>query len=262
MIAGILHQGSGLGNQLFRYVATRVKAEELGVPFGMVNAGGFKGASFMDIDLGQPVPGTFTIEAGTGKAFIDIEGFNLFEEKATNENGLDIRSYDPEWNFITDNTVIDGEFQDDKYFGHKLYDISKWLKTEHLDIPDDWCVIGFRGGEFTVFPDLYLTREYWETAIERMLRKNYHMKFVCVTDDPVSARAMLPEHVKITHEIGTDWRMIRYAKNLIISNSSFYILPALLNRRAEEVIAPRYWARRNTGVWATPGNYYKRFTYL
>jgi len=56
--------------------------------------------------------------------------------------------------------------------------------------------------------------------------------------------------------------MIRHAKNLIIANSSFYILPALLNRRAEEVIAPKYWARRNTGVWATRQNFYRKFTYI
>jgi len=262
MIVGIFHQGSGLGNQLFRYIATRVKAEELGVPFGMVNPGSFKGAEFMQLDMGEPVPGNFVIEQGTGKAFIDIEGFNLFEEKKITEDGVDIRGYDPEWNFITDNTVIDGEFQDEKYWGYKLYDINKWLKVEELHLSDNTCVIGFRGGEFTAFPELFLTKEYWESAIEHMLKKNYHMKFVCVTDDPATARAVLPEHVKITHDIGTDWRMIRHAKNLIIANSSFYILPALLNRRAEEVIAPKYWARRNTGVWATRQNFYRKFTYI
>lgn len=262
MIAGVLHVGSGLGNQLFRYITTRVIADEKGYDFGMVNPEAFKGASFMNIDMGKPVPGNYVVEVGTGRAFTDIDGYSLYEEKKVIENGVDIRSYDPEINFIGDNTIIDGEFQDDKYWGHRLYDIGKWLQVAPLEMPADTCVIGFRGGEFYTDPDLGLPTSYYEEAIDRMLRKNYHMKFVCVTDDPITARAMLPDFVKITHDVGEDWRKVRFAKNLIISNSSFYILPALLNRGAGEVIAPRYWARRNTGQWALQSNYYRKFSYI
>lgn len=262
MIAGIFHQGSGLGNQLFRYITTRTLAADKGLPFGMVNPEGFKGKEFMNLDFGEPVPGAYSIELPSGKAYVDIEGFSLFEEKRVEENGVDIRSYDPEINFIGPNTIIDGEFQDEKYWGHRIYEINKWLGVEPLGMPNDTCVIGFRGGEFAAIPELFLPKEYYVEAMERMLAKNYYMKFVCVTDDPKTAALMLPPEVEITHDIATDWRMIRNAKYLIISNSSFYILPALLNRNAEEVIAPRYWARRNTGVWALPCNYYRRFTYI
>ena len=57
MIIGYFHQGSGLGNQLARYVATRVKALDLGVDWNMVykwdgsgKEAGFKGSSFINID--------------------------------------------------------------------------------------------------------------------------------------------------------------------------------------------------------------------
>ena len=55
---------------------------------------------------------------------------------------------------------------------------------------------------------------------------------------------------------------VNVVKHLIIANSSFAILPALLNENVKEVITPRYWARPNTKVWALPQNYYKQFTYI
>lgn len=262
MIAGIFHQGSGLGNQLFRYLATRVAAEEQGLTFGMVNPGGFKGSTFMQLDMGQPVPITFRVEQGSGKVIPDAHTMSLFEEKKIVENGVDIRGYDPEFNFIEDNTLIDGEFQDAQYFaGYDKY-LDQWLGVRYLGMPNNLCVIGFRGGEFKAIPDLFLPQSYYTEAIARMQQLRPDMKFIAVTDDPELARAYLPSGVGITHEISLDWRMIRYARYLILSNSSFYILPALLNEYAMEIIAPRYWARRNTGQWATRQNYYSKFSYI
>lgn len=287
MVAGIFHQGSGLGNQLHRYVATRVLAEDKGYEWGMmgprepfeVPAAGltmlqfqlksmvdqdlFKGRDFMSIDLGKDPHAHFFGEDGKFK----FDYLNLFKEKKVVENGVDIRSYDPEFNFVKDNTIIDGEFQDIRYFEHRLSDIRKWLAVEPLNMRDDLCVIGFRGGEYTIFPDLYLTKDYWRQAIEVMEARGIN-KFEVHTDDPTSAKAMLsdlvPENTTYTHDIGLNWRSVRHAKHLIIANSSFFIFPSLLNEDVEEVIAPRYWARRsaNPPVWAQPQNYYPRFTYI
>lgn len=244
MICGYFHQGSGLGNQLHRYVMTRVLAEEKGYEWGMLREGDFKGDSFMRISKG--------IEWKSGM-------YRYFNEKKIIENGVDIRGYDPEINFVEDNTIIDGEFQDERYFAHRLKDIDKWLAVEPIEIPDDVCVIGFRGGEFSVFPDLFLTKEYWEETKVLMLQRNINMKFEVHTDDEDLARQFFPEY-KIVHDIGINWRSMRYAKNAIIANSSFYILPRLLS--GGYTISPRYWARRNTGVWALPQNYYKAFSYI
>ena len=263
MIAGIFHAGSGLGNQLHRYVATRVLAADKGLEFGMVNPGAFKGSHFMNLDMGKPVPGNYVVEPGTGKVFIDIEGMELFEEKKViDENGVDIRGYDPEFNFVNDNTVIDGEFQDERYFEHRLWEINEWLGVEPLKMPNNVCVIGFRGGEFATIPDLFLPGSYWNEAMQMIRKRDPYIRFVCVTDDPDTARSVLPPGVEITHDIADDWRMIRNARYCIISNSSFYILPSLLNKHAKLIIAPRYWARYNTKTWALPQNYYKRFTHI
>lgn len=246
MVAGIFHQGSGLGNQLHRYVATRVLAEDKGYEWGMLFPWHFKGSSFMDLDTGK-VPG-------------GLVGAT-WEEKKVVENGVDIRGYDPEFNFVKDNTIIDGEFQDERYFSHRLPEIRKWLAVEPLNMPDDVCVIGFRGGEYALFPDLFLTKEYWDEAIQMMIQKYPGIRFEVHTDDPDMARKFFPIY-PIVQDMGTNWRSVRYAKHLIIANSSFYILPSLLNEDVQEVIAPRWWARRNTRTWALPSNYYKKFTYI
>jgi hypothetical protein len=246
MIIGKFHEGSGLGNQLHRYVMTRVLALDKGYDFGIINPHLFKGASFMNLDMGKKV---------TDKTWWS------FEEKKVVENGVDIRGYDPEINFVEDDTIIDGEFQDERYFGHRMKEINEWLHVKPLEMSDGVCIIGFRGGEYQYFPDLFLSREYWDKAIA-LMRKTYpHIEFEVVTDDPRTASVFFP-NLPITHEISDDWRKVRYAKHLIIANSSFFILPALLNEDVKEVIAPFAWARHNIGVWALPQNYYKKFTYI
>jgi len=258
---GIFHEGSGLGNQLFRYVATRTLAEDKGLEFGMVAPENFKGSSFMALDMGEAFPGTYTV--GAGGAVIPISSMASFAEKKIIENGVDIRGYDPEINFVQDNTVIDGEFQDERYFIHRINDIRHWVQTPYLPMPSYTCILAFRGGEYTQFPELYLPKEYWEQAIELMKQENPNMKFIAVTDDIPAARAMLPDFVKVYHDISMDWRMIRNAGYLILSNSSFCLLPALMNTHSKRTIAPRYWARHTIGgPWATAQNYYPDFEYI
>lgn len=250
MVGSYFHNGSGLGNQLFRFVASKVVAEDKGFQHGMVNPNNFKGASFMKLPL----------EFGMN---VDSKWSYWVEKEVRDAKGTDIRSYDPEFNFIQDNTIIDGEFQDERYWNHKLDNVRKWLTVEPLNMPEDLCVIGFRGGEYSIFPDLFLTKEYWDKAISMMIQKYPEMRFEVHTDDPETARKFFPIY-PITHDIGLNWRSVRYAKHLIIANSSFFIFPALLNEDAKEIIAPRYWARRsaNPPVWAQPQNYYSRFTYI
>lgn len=249
MIAGIWHQGSGLGNQLHRYVATRTLAETKWVPWGM--HGTFKGDSFMKIDKGTEISDE------------NVHSFSIWNEKKVVENSVDIRGYDPEINFVNDWTVIDGEFQDERYW--KISQVNSWLKVEPLEMPDDLCVIGFRGGEFFQYGDLFLTEDYWLEGVRRMKEINPDMRFEIHTDDPILAQRCFPD-TKVIHDIGINWRAVRYAKYAIIANSSFYIFPRLLRQNDEPLraltIAPRYWARRNTKVWALPQNFYKAFLYI
>ena len=276
MIIGFFHQGSGLGNQLARLVATRVRALDLGVDWGMMynpdgseKEKGFKGSSFMDIgnwDKGiKKEVHYFSINPAQNPTALPIpsepEVFtgNWVERCVRDEFGNDIRSYDPEFNFIEDNTIIEGEFQDERYWEHREKEVDEWLKVEPLEMPDDLCVIGFRGGEFAVFPDLFLPKEYWYEGIKRMKEINPNMRFEVHTNEPVLAKQCFPEY-KVIHNIGINWCSMRYAKYAIIANSSFFVLPRWLNKGL--TIAPRFWGRHNTKIWSLPQNFYKRFTYI
>lgn len=243
MIAGYLHQGSGLGNQLFRYIAARIAAEKLGVDYGFVynpdgsgKEEGFKGKSFMNLDLGKPVEGI-------------TQQWNEWSKY----------TFDPDFDFMEDNTIIDGCFEDERYFGHKLKEIDQWLKVDPMLMGDNLCVIGFRGGEYYVIPELGLPYEYFARAIQKMLEINPLMVFEVHTDDPIKAREYF-DGIPIIHDIGINWRSMRYAKYAIIANSSFYVLPRLLNGGL--TIAPRYWNRYNTNKWDYPQGYYRAFKYI
>lgn len=263
MVVGKIHPGSGLGDQLFSYIITRVIALDKGYDFGFVGKEFFKGKDFMDLDWGMGIDLRYHIEQPTGKLVIDN---NDPQPRYwwNKEFVFDKPYYDPEINFIEDGTVIDGYgAQDERYFSHRLDEIREWLKVPLLDLPDDLCVINFRGGEFKVFPELYLTKDYWNQAINIMKEKNPKMKFEVHTDDKEAVQGMLGEYGFPIHTgIGENWRSVRSAKNLIISNSAFAIIPALLNENVKEVIAPRYWARRNIKEWSMPSNYYSKFTYI
>lgn len=253
MIAGIFHQGSGLGDQLHRYITVRTLAEEKGFEWGMlVDGKGFKGDSFMKDNF----YGNNPVAKGWPNGFA-----NWTEKTIIDQNNTDIRSYDPEINFVEDNTIIDGSFEDFKYWGHNLENINKWLKVEPLPMPSDLCVIGFRGGEYYSDPNLGLPVEYYNEAIALMRSKYPGIDFEVHTDDPERAKQFFPDFECI-HNIGGNWRSVRFAKHLIIANSAFYIMPSLLNEHVKEVIAPRYWARYNTGTWARPSCYYQKFTYI
>lgn len=258
MITSIFHDGSGIGNQLARYIAVRCLALDKGYDFSVINPENFKGHSFLDIDFGKKFPSTDDEEFFEFVTDGIERVFN--EKKVLNEHGNDVRPYDPTILEVEDNTIVDGEFQDPRYFEHHLDEIGEWLAVEPLDMPDNLCVINFRGGEYVGVPDLFLPQAYWNKAIEMMLENNPEMIFEVHTDDPVTARMFFP-HCHIFSDIASNWRSIRYAKYLILSNSSFAILPALLNQDTT-VIAPLWWAGYNKGYWQLPQNQYKQFTYI
>lgn len=235
MIACIFYKGSGIGNQLARYVATRCLAFDKGYEFGVINPENFKGKDFMRLDMGVPVSGL-------------MHEWN--ERKIVNDDGYDVREYDQSILDVNDFTLVDGELQDERYFMHRMDEIRLWLKVDPIE---DKNIINFRGGEYVGVKDLFLPAEYWDLSVD----ESYEVH----TDDPETARKFFP-NLKIVSDIGINWRSIRYAKNLILSNSSFAILPALLNETVDNVVAPLYWAGYHKGYWQLPENIYNNFTYV
>ena len=256
MIAGLFHPGSGLGNQLHRYVMIRCLALDKGLKWGMLGKSNFKGADFMNLDMGEPVPFKYYIENPAGKIVVETD-WRLFVEDNEGNSEYDWKGI----NSIEDNTIVDGSFEGEMYFYHHLREIKQWLKVKLWHAPPDLCVINFRGGEYKYFPELYLTKDYWDLAISKMKEIDPFMKFEVHTDDPLEAVKFFPEY-DIIHNIGQNWRAVRFAKYLILSNSSFAVLPAILNKNVKKIYAPKGWSRRNTGEQFQKYNVYRKFTHI
>jgi hypothetical protein len=109
-------------------------------------------------------------------------------------------------------------------------------------------------------PQFFLPQSYWDNAIKNMLKVNPDMKFEVHTDDINTAQKFFP-NFKCIRDIELNWRSIRYAKYLILSNSSFALLPAWLGD-AKLIIAPKHFARFNEGYWFLRQNFMKKFSYL
>ncbi|MBI3631990.1 MAG: alpha-1,2-fucosyltransferase [Candidatus Vogelbacteria bacterium] len=258
MIVTELYSGQGLGNQLFCYVVTRVIAKEHGFDFGIMSPHKFKGGDFMTLDFGKPVGGRSGPEGGPPARLPDGIKYYHAERKITHpDNGADIRYYDERLTEILDNTKVDGYMQNEQYILHRKNEIREWLKIkseyEYNDFSDDnICVINFRGTGYVNDIDTFLTKTYWQNAVGNMLKINPKFKFIVITEDIKNAKKFFPKYEVYHFSIGKDYAIIKNAKYLILSNSSFAWFPAWLNENLKLCIAPKYWARHNIsdGYWS------------
>ena len=170
---------------------------------------------------------------------------------------------------VPDGTLLYGNLQDESYFRAYREELGEWLKVKpefdsHEYTADDLCIINMRGGEYTNDPALYLDRSYWLAGMRQMRRLNPAMRFMIVTEDEEAARKVLPE-VECHHfDMGRDYVTLKNARYLLLSNSSFALLPAMTSKELKFAIAPKYWARHNVsdGYWASEQNIYSFLHYL
>lgn len=258
MIITETFQGSGLGNQLHNYLAVRCLALDKGYEFGIKSPEKFKGHSFMNLDMGWHVLNGVTPVEGERPTELPYGIENYYKETTSD--------HDPAFFDLPDSTYIHGNLQGPKYFAHHKKEIKEWLKVEPLEMEEDVCVINLRGGEYVGVADFFLPAGYWQNAIAEMLKINPKMRFEIHTDDPTTARKFFPIHdgkfPMCVKNIGLNWRAIRYAHYLILSNSSFAIIPSFLNENAKKIIAPKYFCRFNRGFWHLRQNLYPWMTYM
>jgi hypothetical protein len=262
------YDGQGLGNQLWLYVVTRCKALELGVGFGIKSPEKFKGFSLFDLDFGEQIYGGDGPEGGPPAKLPD--GIrNYFREKLERHpiTGQDVTTYSNDWNLIQPSTKIDGNFQGEKYIEKFKNEIHGWLRiVDPQDIEqtkEDLCVVNFRGGEYRSIRQVFLPKQYWADAREKMLDINPNMKFKVVTDDEETAEKFF-DASEISHQsLRQDYIDINSAKYLIVANTSFAWFPSWLNTNLELCIAPKYWWGYNTAeYWACGYNLTSTFVYL
>lgn len=273
MIGTEFIKGFGLGNQLFCYVVARCIAKEKNFEFGTANQQQMgnvfhsqRGMYFMDIDMG----GEITPEMKESYSRFDDADDRLYMGNSRHDmaNGCYISGADERIHDVSDNTLIYGNMQAESYFEKYLEDIKDWLHVKeeadsHEYTRDNLCIINMRGGEYTNHPELYLDRRYWLGAIANMKKLRPDMEFMVVTEDVESAAKVLPEYEIHHFDMGKDYVTIKNARYLILSNSSFAVLPAMTSDTVQYIIAPKYWARHNIsdGFWSSEQNIYSFMHY-
>jgi hypothetical protein len=272
MISTEILYGQGLGNQLACYVTTRAIAADRGVDFGIHDPHGCwgdkryndKGLYFMDLDLGEK------IDVNKIELFYNEKEYRYFNNSCYHDSqfGAWANITDPILKNIPDNSHILGIMQGPDYFYHRINEIKQWLKVkpeyDRYDFSsDDICILNIRAN---MDEAVFLPREYWINAVNHMLSINPNFTFLIITEDPNTIKQFLPELAENVYDfgIGEDYAIIKNAKYLIASNSSFSIFPSLTSETLKYIIAPKYMLRYNTsdGYWSQGYNIYPGYTYL
>ena len=263
--------GQGIGNQLFCYVSVRCAALDSGYGFGTLGKEYFgdrringKGLYFMSLDVGGDCA------RNDFKHVYREKSIRLFLSTCDHDRtiGCDISLFDPGLSKLEDDTLIYGNLQSERYFIHRKEEIKEWLRMDpqydtYEYCADDLCILNMRGGEYVGKRELYLGRRYWRNAIQNMKRINKDMRFMIVTDDVKSAGKILPGTPAYHFELALDYSIIKNARYLVLSNSSFAFFPVFTSETIRYAIAPKYWARHNVsnGYWSTGQNIYSGWTY-
>lgn len=250
MLITPIYTGQGIGNQLACYVTTRCLALDKGYEFRVAFPERWKGFFFKNIELPEVKGIEVPIEGGI--PIMLPEGIRYYRETSSD--------YDEFVMNMPDNYMLHGNLQGEKYFERHKDEIREWLAVEPLDMPDDLCIINFRGGEYAGVKEFFLPQSYWDNAIANMRKINPDMKFEVHTDDEATAQMFFPDFDCI-HDVEFNWRSVRYAKYIILSNSSFGWFPSWLNQDVKQIIAPLYWQRYNMGYWFLLQNKTKGFWY-
>ena len=272
MISTEILYGQGLGNQLACYVTTRAIVADRDVDFGIHDPHGCwgdkryndKGLYFMDLDLGEK------IDVNKIELFYNEKEYRYFNNSCYHDSqfGAWVNITDPILKNIPDNSHILGIMQGPDYFYHRINEIKQWLKVkpeyDRYDFSsDDICILNIRAN---MDEAVFLPREYWINAVNHMLSINPNFTFLIITEDPNTIKQFLPELAENVYDfgIGEDYAIIKNAKYLIASNSSFSIFPSLTSETLKYIIAPKYMLRHNTsdGYWSQGYNIYPGYTYL
>ena len=225
-----------LGNQMFQYAILRIMADKINTSY-----------SFDKNWLGKNI---FDIEYGSNELFKKI---NTFDEgkNAFNKNVFDIK----------DNTLLRGYWQSPKYF--EGYDdfVKDLFKIKESSLPknlpemdDNTCIIHFRGGDY-LSHNYVPKKEWYEKARKEALSFNPNMKFLVITDDPITAKIYLPNDKIVSSTLINDFTLLLNAKNKIISSSTFSWWAYWLSENESIItIAPDNWLNHN-GVKKVEGFY-------
>lgn len=271
MIGTELLAGQGLGNQLFCYVTTRCIALDNNLPFSIMgsetvanNMHSSCGMYFMELDYGIP-----SSKENYKQIYYEKED-RLFLGNSRHDltHGCYVTGVDENLLHPEDGTLLYGNMQDETYYIAHKDEICKWLKVkEEYDCKeysrDNLCILHLRCSDYLDCPELYLRRKYWTDGMKNMKKINPEMEFMIITNDVKEASRILPGIPAYNFDLAKDYAIIKNAKYLLLSNSSFAYFPAFTSNTVKYILAPKYWARHNVsdGYWASEQNIYRGWHY-
>lgn len=271
MIGTELLKGQGLGNQLFCYVTTRCIAMDNGLEFSILgsetvanNIHSQCGMYFMDLDYGVP-----SKKEDYDRTYYEKEDrIYIGSSKHDLTHGCYVTGTDEKLLHPEDNTLLYGNMQDETYYISHKEEIREWLKVkEEYDCMeysrDNLCILHLRCSDYLDCPELYLRKKYWKDGIRNMKKINPNMEFMIITNDVKEAAKILPGIPAYNFDLAKDYAIIKNAKYLLLSNSSFAYFPAFTSTTVKYILAPKYWARHNVsdGYWASEQNIYEGWHY-
>ena len=271
MIGTELLKGQGLGNQLFCYVTTRCIAMDNGLDFAILggetvanNIHSDCGMYFMDLEYGKSA----TKEDFTQTYYEKEDRLYIGNSRHDLTHGCYVTGVDDKLLHPKDGTLLYGNMQDEKYYIKHKEEIREWLKVkEEYDCMeysrDNLCILHLRCSDYLDCPELYLRKKYWKDGIRNMKKINPDMEFMIITNDVKEASKILPGIPAYNFDLAKDYSIIKNAKYLLLSNSSFAYFPAFTSTTVKYILAPKYWARHNVskGYWASEQNIYEGWHY-
>ena len=271
MIGTELLAGQGLGNQLFCYITTRCIAIDNQLPYSILgqetvanNIHSNCGMYFMDLDYGIP-----SVKEDYKQVYYEKEDrIYIGNSKHDLTHGCYITGVDDALLHPSDDTLLVGNMQSEVYYLKHKDEIRQWLKVkEEYDCMeysrDNLCILHLRCSDYLDCPELYLRKKYWKDGICNMKKINPNMEFMIITNDVKEAGKLLPDIPAYNFDLAKDYSILKNAKYLLLSNSSFAYFPAFTSTTVQYILAPKYWARHNVsdGYWASEQNIYEGWHY-
>jgi len=220
-----------LGNQLFQYAACRSLAEIKNFDFHIPKS--FAGNEIL------------MLNCNLGNEMFNI--LNIFYENYAFK-------YEPNFYNISDNTILNGFFQSEKYFCKEK--VKEWYKQPYNKIAEDflkqynindYCYIHFRATDYIDTP-YWLPQSYFDNAKNEIKKINSEIKFIIITDDVISAKNYFPNDLIIKNDVIVDFYLLSHTKYIITSNSSFSWWTIYLNNICEKVVGPLNWLNYNNNL--------------
>jgi hypothetical protein len=273
-----LHNGQGLGNQLWVILSCIGLAERhalLPVIYGIEN---FKAKGFLNLEVATnsgPSPARQTLREQ--KAYDRIYGLDITRHDTLLE-ALSAHS-------IADCLNISGDLQSMSLLPKPLNRILSYVTPIHevATLQKNQASIHVRGGDYSKTL-CQVSQAYYKGAISFIKKSMPNAQLGLVTDDPSYACTWVPgvpisqqkeddqfDELRAAHHMGSgieqDFLKIYQSDAVIISSSTFSFWPALLSKlRFPEkvVIAPAFWYanRVSRGWWSLPDSYTGVFTYF